>query len=1188
MRAIRAMAECKYVLNEGTFLLATAAGTRPVPKGMPMTEIAGWLEGLGLSQYSALFAQENLTLELLPDLSDEDLKGLGIPLGHRLVILKAARLLPVPTSVATAGSGPRRRNEPSPRGADRRPLTVMFCDLADSVPLSRHFGAEEFRSLLNTYRELCVGPIRRYGGFTARYAGDGIMIYFGYPSAHEDDAARALWAGLEILACIAERDACSSDRGPKFAVHIGVSTSEVVVGDIISGDTAEAAAVTGDAPNLAARLQSLAAPGTMLIDRATRELAGELFDYRSLGSQRLKGFEQPVAVWQVAGDRPFTRFEARSRPPTQLVGRKSQLKVLYRQWGLARAGQGQVTLISGEAGIGKSRLIDAARRHAIEEARRNNTAGPLAIRLQCSPFHINTPFYPITRAIGRLAEFERADDARARLAKLQVLLDRWPVTGMDNALAVVADLMGVAHPQGSQLAATGSRERRLLQLEMLQYWLKAVAKVGPVLLAIEDVQWIDPTSQHLLSRLIGDVHKTAMLIAATLRTEGKASESTQRLVAGAGADWLLAPGVEILDIDELSDEETRQLITEVAGARQIPQAVIAAISDKALGNPLHIEELTRGWLDAMRTSAKQQPGSQAGDATEVRIPESLSSALIARVDQLGPAKEVALRAAVVGSEFTADLLSALGGQRPATVRASLNMLVRAGVLRPITGATEPTYGFTHALVQEAAYGSLLASHRKDLHLKVAMALEEARATRPDVSADIIAQHYAKSHWPGKAIRLWKEAAGQAVAKSAHDEAARMLDCALALIDDLAGPERLVLELDLTAASAAALRSVRGYAAPVVEARYLRARELCGKVDAEQMRFYVDWGLFQCYFVKGQSKRADEFAESLMLNASRLPDALRADAYLATGMVRLLQGDLASSREFLELAVALTDPARDLPNQLTHGQNPGIFARSNLGHTLAFLGFADRARKIAMENIQMVRARQGEPSQLYTYINALTFASRIFLLFREADAVNEMSQELLQLARRSHYAYYEAIAEAQLGWAMAERGSVQAGIDAMQAGIAAVARTGTKLATRGFRIHLAELYIKSRNSKRALSILQQIKSEHGDGSGVWDAEIMRVQGQLSLLEGERSFSEAEEWFNSSLTLARNRGLETFELRSSISYAHLLRMTKREGDAVKLLSICLSRCSARGETRDVAEAKSIIQKIERGGSNGSSHD
>lgn len=1141
-----------------------------------MDGLYDWLAARGLERYAELLAKEHVTLDVLGQITNRDLHELGVPMGDRIRILNAAVVL---------REGARAANLPVPqlraperKETEHRAITVLICDLVNSVVLSREYGAERIRDVYHALRSSCSEIVGRFGGFVARQQSDQMLACFGYPDAMEDNAERAIRAGLEIIRGMAELNAqLQRDSTEPLAVHIGLATGPVVIGDIVSGGTTEVAAVTGDAPNLAARLQAESWPNTVLADQATRELAGEQFEYVALEPQLLKGFEKPVTAWLLLGERLATRFEAHARHSTRFIGRQERIAALIAQWEKARKGEGGVALISGRAGIGKSRMTDIVREQIMEQARVEGIEAPVAIRLQCSSMRSNSPLHPFIRAIGRLAGFERQDSLSGRATKLARLLEASGFVGDAADRALIAELLELPHD--SRLNTDlGSREKRLRQLDLLQAWLQPPdPRRQPLLLAIEDLQWIDPTSRQLLERLIADAHRFAILILITHRIDH--GEDMRPDGHGGTEDHyrMLRPGIAVHEIEELDPPLARQLMVEVAGNQEIPPDVAAAILDKGEGIPLYIEVLTREWLDSVNSDNAGDGRKGGRAANEVPVPQSLSSSLMARVDRLGPAKDIALQASVIGREFDLAILEKVTQLSGPVLQANLDRMARAEILRVIERSGERSYVFRHALFQDVAYGSMLSPRRKDLHLRVALALEDEQAVRPEISTDLIAQHYARDSQPGKAVRLWLQAAEGAIQRSAHHEAANMLRQALSHLSELANTAaKPALELELRRKLAAALRSILGYAASEVEETYRRADELCAGGAPPETRFDIGWGLFQCYLVKGEIGLADHFAERLMLGAEVLPDALRADAFLANGMVQLHQGEFEEARAALEQATALTNPRRDAVNLFTHGQNPGVFCRSNLAHTLAFLGRASKARKLVEENLEIARARSTDPAHLYTYVNALTFAARVYLLLRDTVAVKRVSGELLQLAKRHKYAYYEAIAETQIGWAEATERPGSDGIEAMRKGLAALDRTGTELAARGFYLQLAELHV-ARGEKAAGDAALRKALSGNTGTRIWDVEAFRVEGLIAMLEPLADPQAAERGFRTSLLRAREQGALTLELRTLSSYLAFLRAQGRTDEATVLLKQSISELDQRQASSDVCDAQVLLQRF-----------
>ena len=665
-------------------------------------DLLTWLERMGLAQYASLFAKAGIDLPKLHGVTDHQLQDLGVHPSHRAAILNAARSI-------ESGRGSAQR---APLGAsdalnwrrdeaDRRPLTVLFCDLVGSVQLSNAVDPEDFRVLLNLYRHTCGLPIERFGGFVARYIGDGILAYFGYPSAHEDDAERAISAGLEILALM--RDFKPEPRllaKAELAVRIGIASSSVVVGKIEGGAAVEEVEVTGEAPNLAARLHAFASPGTVVVDPRTRHLAIGRFHYATLGEQSLKGFDQPVSVWRVLGERATSRFGARRRRQTPLVGREEHFACLTACWQKVRAGRGQGALICGKAGIGKSRLAEAIRDFVLSHPANGDKSTAVAIRLQCSPYHANAALYPVIRVLERLAEFQPSDTSTRKLKKLSALIAESQIAEPQEALGLLTTLLAL--PAEKPNAAPLERsDLRLRQLRFLQLWIELVANSRPVLVTWEDVQWIDPTSRDLLEQLLVSAKRSAVFVIATQRIEPGSDQSEKSNFQFS--DWISRSDILLCALDELTQEQGRQLARNVARGKNLPESVTRTIAERGQGNPLFIEELTRGWLTADAFSCEPQSSRWQ---TAAIIPDTLSGALMARVDQTGPLREIVLHAAVIGGEFDCSLLSTAAELSHEVVSVGLTRLVAAEIFGCTRHSAETSYFFKHSLVQEVAYASL--------------------------------------------------------------------------------------------------------------------------------------------------------------------------------------------------------------------------------------------------------------------------------------------------------------------------------------------------------------------------------------------------------------------------------------------------------------------------------------------------
>ena len=775
-----------------------------------------WLEKMGLEEYVPVFIREDVTFEILPLLTDSDLRELGLSLGHRRIFLRAAEALA--RQDEDASNSPRSWGQ-----GERRQLTLLFCDLIGSTQLSTQLDPEDLRDVIGAYRQACAIPIRRYGGFVGRHAGDEVFAYFGYPMAHEDDAERAVRAGLGIIGAMQKLNAVPGRRQEiELAVRIGIATGFVVVGDMVCAGTNEPDAVTGKAPNLAARLQVIAEPNTVVVAHETKQLIGARFEYRPLGEKALKGINRPVPIWQVVAERDESRFAARSSKLTELVGRDDEIELGLSRWRTALHGRGQVLLFRGEAGIGKSRLVATIRDRIVGE----HGANSLTMAMwQGSPFHSNTVLYPIIRGLERLAAIGTRDTDLVKREKLHLLLDEFSVDS--NAIAFFSDLLAIPPDQLQPSISMGPGEKRNRTLEALLNWFRSMAASRPLLLIFEDLQWLDPTSQVFVERLVSWTRTSHVLILMTMRTDLPQTARPHSRQELPTSRWLTAPNTTVHDLTELSEAQSRLLAAAVCQGVELPPSAINTVLKKSEGNPLFVEELTKGLLET--ASWQGRPTKNAVDMTnsQVAIPSTLQDALMSRLDQAGPAREIAQHASVIGREFSLALLSAVSNLPEDRVRNGLEVLVRSELVVPSGVLVGRTYAFRHALLRDAAYRTLLRSQCKEMHLRIADVLDVQMGSEPKALHEVIAHHYALGGAPREAIARWKLAADQAFAHSAHTEAANLLEHAINAVGELGNaPDRLCLELDLTLLRAAALRSLHGYGSQVAEQSYLRARDLC--------------------------------------------------------------------------------------------------------------------------------------------------------------------------------------------------------------------------------------------------------------------------------------------------------------------------------------------------------------------------
>jgi class 3 adenylate cyclase/tetratricopeptide (TPR) repeat protein len=956
-------------------------------------DVGGWLRSLGLGQYEALFRASEIDVDILPELSEVDLEKLGVPLGHRKRLLRAISGLGAPGTSAETSAAPSASTGAKPHdAAERRQLTVMFCDLVGSTALSARFDPEELREEIRAYQNAVSGVVARYDGFVAKYMGDGVLAYFGYPRAHEDDAERAVRAGLEIEAAVTSLETRGTER---LAVRIGIATGLVVVGDLVGEGSAQEQAVVGETPNLAARLQALAEPGQIVLAGATRRLIGDLFRLRDLGRQEVKGFAEPVEAFAVEGVAVTeSRFEAARRGITDLVGRVSESALLRDRLREAWAGAGQIVLLSGEAGIGKSRL---GAQLAAEVASEPHTR----LRYQCSPYHRDSVLHPFVVALGRAARLASDDPAEAQLDKLEALLA--PARIAETA-PLFASLLSI--PTGERyppLPLSAAQQRRLTLAALLDQ-LEALARQKPVLMLFEDAHWADATSLEVLDLTVERVRALPVLMLITFRPEYE-------------APWPGLSHVTNVALDRLAPAEVETLAEHVAG-RPLPPEVTAQIVAKTDGVPLFVEELTKTVLESGLLIEGSQGWHLDGPLPSFAIPATLQDSLAARLDRLTPIKEIAQIGAAIGREFSYPLLRAVAGRDEAALRAALAQLEEAELLFRTGMPPDARYTFKHALVQDTAYETLLRSRRQILHRQIADAL---RGEFPAVAAaepELIAHHLTQAGLDEPATEWWGRAGDQALRRSAFKEAAAHLGKAIELADKVAatapsvapGSARLRLQTSL----GNALIWAKGYHAPETSAAFARARELASRVEDASERFSAYYGLSVGHLARGEPAPLREIAELFLREAAARPDcpeALIAHRNFAT--TRFYFGDFAGAHDHFQKTLELYDQARHADFANRFGNDPRASAEMSDATTLWVLGRVDDSLALADRALADAESSAHAPTMGQT----LLFAAFLGLARCNPEAVATYSQAFADIASRYAFpAFWVGWATFLHGWA----------------------------------------------------------------------------------------------------------------------------------------------------------------------------
>ncbi|OYD60403.1 UNVERIFIED_ORG: adenylate/guanylate cyclase [Burkholderia sp. CF145] len=874
--------------------------------------------------------------------------------------------------------------------AERRQLTVMFCDVVGSTKLAAYLDPEVMLELISAYQHTVTGEIQRFGGYLAKYMGDGILAYFGYPQAHEDDAARAAQAGLDIIEAI-----CASNTHPdraggaELAVRVGIATGVVVVGEIVGTGLSEEASVVGATPNLAARLQGIAGPNEIVIAEGTRRLAGGAFAYRDLGPQHLKGLEEPVAAFQVLNRCAIgTRFEARlTRRLTPMIGRREELTLLQEQWDRAKRGEAQVCLVSGDPGIGKSRLLQALRESISEEPH-------FELRLQCSLDHVNSSLHPHIEQLERAAMFERGDSPEVKLNKLENLLAKAGQFEPEYA-ALLAALLSIPSGQLYRPLELSPVMQKQRTMEALISQLLGLAHQQPVLLVFEDTHWADPTSLELLDLIVCRLPGAAVMTLITTRPE--------RVLALPALSY-----VSMLQLSRLCQGDAAVMCRQLAGGIPLPDALTASIVARTDGVPLFIEELTSMLVEETETGTV----SQTEMPTTV-IPMTLQDLLMERLDRLAKAKRVAQIGATIGRDFSFELLSEVAGINQASLRSALDGLVQSGLVLPHE-RSEMGYRFKHALVQEAAYNSMLRGPRRQLHSRIADALMSHFADLAMAQPETIARHLTDAERWAEAGAHWLSAGQLALRRGAHTEAIAQFNKGLAVIERM--PEstaRVRSELALQAALGPTLKVTKGPGHPEFGRVQAAAFELCCQLEDRPGLFSITFSLCLFYWAHGELSKANNLAVELLTMAEGSGTGeYMMNAEMLTSMIRLHRGDPFDARQRLERAVAAYDPAQHQELYPTYLLDVGVFGRFYLALACSALGDFDQAAVHARDALDLARVlRQPHSYGFALLANFITETWRGDWL-----KTHDFASECIAYSSEQGFPEFVALAQICRGWA----------------------------------------------------------------------------------------------------------------------------------------------------------------------------
>lgn len=1046
--------------------------------------------------------------------------------------------------------------------AERRQLTVMFCDLVDSTALSVMLDPEDLREVIRRYQNTCNKVIRRFGGHVAQYLGDGLLVYFGYPHAHEDDAQRAVRTGLAIVEAVSHLNPSLQEQlKVELSVRVGIHTGLVVTGAVGEGSTREKLAI-GETPNIAARLQGEAKPNTVLVSAATYRLIADFFACHELENLVLKGFSKPMDACQI--DQLSTarnRLDPLTKGLTPIVGREQETNLLFERWQWIKQGMGQVVHIYGDAGMGKSRLVNILEEHVAQD--------PLAwlTPCQCSAYHQNSAFYPVIDLLERFAlQFEPGDDQTDKLNRLEGFFVQYGIE-LHEVVPVFCDLLSVPlSDKYSPSTLSPERQKKLIFETMLGVLLE-IASRQPLLIVFEDLHWADPTTLEFLNLLVDQIATTPVFALFTFRPN-------------FNPPWGSRAYLTNLLVHRLTQKKSIDMVQHIAGSKPLPSEVLEQILTKTDGVPLFVEELTKMVLESglLREDVKEY--TLAGKFIPLEIPMTLQDSLMARLDRLASAKELVQLCAILGREFTFEMLLAIQPHGEQMLQQGLKQLVESELLYQRGVFPKATFIFKHALIQETAYQSMLKNTRRRYHRKIADVLVKKFSELATAQPEVIAHHYSEAGLSMEAISYWQQAGQHAAERFANKEAIAHFTKGLELLKEQPkNPEHTRQELMLQLAIGPPLSSLKGFAAPEVEVACSRAYKLCQQVGGARLQFPALWGLWHYYLVNSDFPKAVKLAEQLVDLAQTANDhAFLSDAYRAIGETFLWSGEFSQARAYFEKGIDLTD---SMQQHSSFAENPGVSCRFFSAIALWFLGYPDQALLRSNEAVTMAQ----ELTHPFSLSAAHHFAGWLHLLRKESQATLEHAEAAMTIAADQGFVFFIAYDTMLKGWALAEQGQIKEGISQLHEGLVAFQATGAKILVPQWMVVLAELFGILGQVEKALSVLAeaQILSEKNSGERYYIAEMLRLKGQL-LIRGKKDkvqeasdYDEAVTYFLRAIKWAQQQDAKSLELRATMSLSRIWQSQGKKSDAFELLSKIYDWFEEGFGTPDLIAAKILLEEL-----------
>jgi class 3 adenylate cyclase/tetratricopeptide (TPR) repeat protein len=1116
-----------------------------------MTGIAEWLASIGLREYAQRFADNAVDFSVVRDLTEQDLKDLGVLLGHRRKILRAiAALDPAALEPAEAASERVPRDE-----GERRHLTAMFCDLVGSTALSARLDPEDMHRVIASYHS-CIGEvIGRFQGMIARYMGDGVLAYFGYPRAQEDDVEQAVRAALALVEAVAN---LRTDADVVLQARVGIATGTVVVNELLIDHAPAERSVVGETPNLAARLQTLADPGTVLICPNTHRLTGGHFDYRYLGAHTLKGWAEPVPVWQVlgaSGAESGSEVRHQSKLPP-LVGREEEMELLMRRWQHATLEEGRVVVLAGEPGIGKSHIA-----RALDEQLHGEPH--VTLRYFCSAHHTNSALFPFIGQLERAAGFERGDLTAQKLSKLDNLVAQ--STADPEHVAVLANLLALSESDRYRLQELSPQKSKERTLATLLAQLEGLVARAPVFVIFEDVQWIDPTSLELLAATVERVQQLRVLLLVTTRPEFT-------------PPWPSYPHMTTISLTRLGRREGAALVERVTGGKALPKEVMDEILARTDGVPLFVEELTKTVLESGLLQERDGHYVLERPLPALAIPTTLQASLMARLDRLAPVREVAQIGAVAGRDFHFELLNAVAGLPPDKLEEALGKLVHSGLIFRRGEIPHAVYSFKHVLVRDAAYASLLISRRGLLHAAIATALEQKFSEIVETQPETLAHHLTEAGLIEKAIGYWLQAGKNAALRSANIEAIAHLRRGIEVTGRLPdGVRKDRCELDFQLVFGPCLIATQGPADAKAVATFARARELCEKLGEPPEYLQVMFWLATASVVRGELPQALEAVATLLNVAGARGDRpALINAIRGRAMILFFLGRIAEAREAIERAGDVFNASAETDQIAARaaGQDAGVAILALTSWVLWVLGDVDAAVTRMAAALERADAIHHAHTQAYAWY----YASVLHALRGEPAIAQGYAERCLAISEQHGFRQWLGLSRAIRGVCMAALDTSGSRLDEVAAALAEYQRAGYQLGITAQFVLLSSALLLRNEPEAALEAIDHgLSIVRQNNERFLEAELYRLKARTMRMRGAAD-AEMESVLDRALQSARSQQARSLELRAATDLARFWMNKGRRAEARDMLGAIHRRFIEGFDTQDLKNAKTLLTELQ----------